>query len=756
MKKKMKILVLGIGPAQVDLLKFLSGNHTVHAISYTSEGEGRKYAQYFEVIDIKDQQAVLGYAKKHNIDLVYTVGSDLGMVTSAWVSDKLQLSSFVTPGIATLCHSKHLLREKLDGMEGNLDYKLLSRPADIGSFPFPFIIKPVDSQGQRGVFLIKNRDELEKKFASSLKHSTARKVIAETYIKGPEISVNAYVIDGQTEFAIISDRITWDNYSNGIIHKHRIPSEFTTEESKELVLQLVAKTVTKLGIKNGPVYFQIKLDNSIPKLIEVTPRLDGCHLWRLIKYTTGVNLLEITMEHLTGKPIQNISATDIATRNVNESWELEFICARPGEKFFRDNYDIVESNYHEWYYHNGEVVKPVNSVLEKCGYKINHLKSAIYERIPFNKPYLTGSETYYIKDAVQSGQLAGNGKYTKRCQKYFEQHYGFGKCLLTTSCTDALEMAAILLDIQEGDEVIMPSYTFVSTANAFVLRGAEIVFADSRTDNPGIDEQSIESLITERTKAIVPVHYAGFSCDMAKIMALAERYNLFVVEDAAQAIDSYFVPSEGMRSPLGSIGHLATFSFHETKNIISGEGGMLVVNDPEFYQRAEIVWEKGTDRAAFFRGEVDKYGWVDIGSSYLPSELTAAFLWAQIENLDKIQRKRKLLWDNYYSGLRKWAKYNGVGLPNILEYATNNAHIFYLICNSLDQRTKIIERLDKNGILAVFHYLSLHKSRFYKQKHDGRSLPQADRYADHLLRLPLFYELTKEKQQKVIDVIKSL
>ena len=276
--------------------------------------------------------------------------------------------------------------------------------------------------------------------------------------------------------------------------------------------------------------------------------------------------------------------------------------------------------------------------------------------IPFNKPFFTGKETVYIQDAVSSGKISGNGYYTQLCHDFFEKKYGFQKVLLTSSCTDALEMAAILIDIQPGDEVIVPSYTFVSTANAFVLRGAKIIFADSREDHPGLDEDKIEELITPKTKAIVHVHYAGVACDMDKIMAIAGKYNLFVVEDAAQAIDSYYTGKDGVRRPLGSIGHLAAFSFHETKNIISGEGGMLVVNDDQFSKRAEIIWEKGTNRSAFFKGEVDKYGWVDIGSSFLPSDITAAFLWAQLEYLDEIQDKRKVIWNTYYEGLKTWAK----------------------------------------------------------------------------------------------------
>ncbi|MBS1534244.1 MAG: dTDP-4-amino-4,6-dideoxygalactose transaminase [Bacteroidetes bacterium] len=373
--------------------------------------------------------------------------------------------------------------------------------------------------------------------------------------------------------------------------------------------------------------------------------------------------------------------------------------------------------------------------------------------IPFNKPHLTGKETHYIYDAVSIGKLSGNGKYTQLCQDYFKNRYGFGKCLLTTSCTDALEMAAILINLSEGDEVIMPSYTFVSTSNAFLLRGAKIVFADSRPDHPGIDEDSIEALITPKTKAIVPVHYAGVACDMDKIMDLAHKYNLFVVEDAAQAIDSFYTGRDGVKRALGSIGHLAAFSFHETKNIISGEGGMLAINDAQFEARAEIIWEKGTNRSAFFRGDVDKYGWVDIGSSFLPSELIAAFLWAQLENLDSIQQQRLHLWNQYQGKLSQWAQQKQIGLGSIPSFATNNGHMFYIVCKDLEQRTALLAHLKSNGILAVFHYLSLHNSKYYAEKHDGRDLPMTDHYSDCLIRLPMFYDIDDAMQAYIINTI---
>lgn len=371
--------------------------------------------------------------------------------------------------------------------------------------------------------------------------------------------------------------------------------------------------------------------------------------------------------------------------------------------------------------------------------------------IPFNKPYLTGNETQYIEDAVKSGKISGNGKYTKLCQAFFEDRYRIKKALLTTSCTDALEMAAILIDLKEGDEVIMPSYTFVSTANAFVLRGAKIIFADSLPNHPNMDTSKLKALITPKTKAIVPVHYAGVACDMDEIMHLATKYNLYVIEDAAQAIDNYYISKTGEKKALGSIGHLAAFSFHETKNIISGEGGLLAINDEKFSNRAEIIWEKGTNRSAFFRGEVDKYGWVDVGSSFLPSEIIAAFLWAQLENLDTIQARRKEIWNTYYNTLQSWASQNNIDLPWLPDYATNNAHMFYLVCKDLNQRTALIEQLKTHNIMAVFHYISLHTSPFYNGKHDGRALANTDHFSDCLVRLPLFYELNeKEVLDKII------
>jgi dTDP-4-amino-4,6-dideoxygalactose transaminase len=375
------------------------------------------------------------------------------------------------------------------------------------------------------------------------------------------------------------------------------------------------------------------------------------------------------------------------------------------------------------------------------------------EPIPFNKPYLVGNELTHIQEAVRLGKLSGNGHFTQRCQQWFQQTYGFRKCLLTSSCTDALEMAALLLNIGPEDEVILPSYTFVSTANAFVLRGAKLVFADSESGHPNMDVEKLASLISPRTKAIVPVHYGGVACDMDAILKLAEENNLFVVEDAAQGFDAFYQFPNGEKKALGSLGHLACFSFHETKNIISGEGGMLVVNDERFVNRAEIIWEKGTNRSAFFRGESDKYGWVDLGSSFLPSELTAAFLYAQLEESKTIQSKRMKIWDRYHEALWPLLMQGKFTFPKIPPYAEHNAHLFALICNNAKDREDLLLHLKNNQVLAVFHYLSLHSSPYFINNHDGRSLEYSDFFTDTLIRLPLFFELPEAAQNKVVSLI---
>jgi dTDP-4-amino-4,6-dideoxygalactose transaminase len=368
--------------------------------------------------------------------------------------------------------------------------------------------------------------------------------------------------------------------------------------------------------------------------------------------------------------------------------------------------------------------------------------------IPFNKPCLHGAELSYIAEAAASGHISGDGLFTVRCQAFFEHRYGFRKTLLTSSCTDALEMSAILLAIKPGDEVIVPSYAFVSTANAFALRGAKIVFADSSLDHPNIDADSIEALVTPRTRALVLIHYAGHACDMAKILAVAQHHDLALVEDAAHAIDASY-----QDRPLGSFGAMATLSFHETKNVTSGEGGLLVVNEDEFVDRAEIIRHKGTNRTSFDRGEVDRYEWVDLGSSFLPADTVAAYLFAQLEALETVQSRRKAIWHRYSTNLAAELAGTGVATPLTPAGADNNGHMFYLLCQSLKQRTALISGLRNDGIEAVFHYQSLHRSRFFRGRHDGRPLPQSDRFSDCLVRLPLFYELTDDQVDYICDRI---
>jgi len=369
--------------------------------------------------------------------------------------------------------------------------------------------------------------------------------------------------------------------------------------------------------------------------------------------------------------------------------------------------------------------------------------------IPFNRPYFSGRELKYLEEVCRSTTMSGNGVFTKKCHRFFEEKYGFKKCLLTTSGTDALEMCAMLCELKPCDEVIVPSYTFVSTALAFLREGAKVVFADSGTESPNITIDNILPVVTPRTRVIVVVHYAGVACDMDPIMDFARENDILVVEDAAHSIDSFY-----KGRPLGSIGNLAALSFHETKNISSGEGGMLVVNDDRFVRRSEIIWEKGTNIAEFYRGMVNKYGWCDMGSSFLPSEFNAAYLWAQLEQLDDIQNMRKHIWSMYYDGL-KGVVDSQIRISDIPAYATNNAHMFYLLCPSLEYRTKFMAHLKDNGIQATFHYLPLHSSAYYSDKHDGRELPNCDMYADCLVRLPLYYGLKDNQVQMISKKIKE-
>ena len=368
--------------------------------------------------------------------------------------------------------------------------------------------------------------------------------------------------------------------------------------------------------------------------------------------------------------------------------------------------------------------------------------------IPFNKIHLFGIEKEFVLEAIASNKISGNGNFTKKCQTFFEQKYTIKKTFLTHSCSAALEMTAILIGIQPGDEVILPSFTFVSTANAFLLRGAKLIFADSQKNNPNIDANTLELLITPQTKAIVVVHYAGIACDMDKIMALASKYNLIIIEDAAHAIDAYY-----KGKPLGTIGHLGAFSFHESKNITAGEGGLLCVNDEKFIKRAEIIWEKGTDRAAFLRGEINQYSWNDLGSSFYPSEMVAAFLYGQLLNLENTQQKRKAIWQYYYDSLLPLASKKIILLAEKNDFSASNGHIFYLICSSLKERNLLIDFLKSFEISAVFHFSSLHKSLFFKNQYQGNELTNSDNFSDCLLRLPLFYDLTTAQQDFIVAKI---
>ncbi|MGH4118090.1 dTDP-4-amino-4,6-dideoxygalactose transaminase [Clostridium sp.] len=371
--------------------------------------------------------------------------------------------------------------------------------------------------------------------------------------------------------------------------------------------------------------------------------------------------------------------------------------------------------------------------------------------IMFNIPPFVGKEQQYIKEAIENNQkLSGDGPFTKKCSSWLEQKFNTPKVLLTTSCTHAIEMAAILIEIQPGDEIIAPSYTFVSTVNAFVLRGAKIVFVDIRPDTMNIDENLIEDAITEKTKAIVPVHYAGVACEMDKIMDIAKKYNLYVIEDAAQGVMSTY-----KGKALGTIGDFGCYSFHETKNYTMGEGGAILIQNKEFIERAEIIREKGTNRSKFFRGQIDKYTWVDVGSSYLPSELSVAYLYAQLEEAEKINQNRLSTWNMYYNDLKDLQEKGLIELPYVSNECDHNAHMFYIKCKDIVERTRLINFLKENDILAVFHYIPLHSCDAGLRY--GR-LNGVDKYttreSERLLRLPLYYNLEESKVKYIVRTIK--
>jgi dTDP-4-amino-4,6-dideoxygalactose transaminase len=372
--------------------------------------------------------------------------------------------------------------------------------------------------------------------------------------------------------------------------------------------------------------------------------------------------------------------------------------------------------------------------------------------IPFNRPCLTGKELEYIAQAAESGHISGDGPFSRRCHAWLEQYLGVHKALLTTSCTHALEMAAFLLEFQPDDEVIVPSFTFVSTVNAFVIRGARPVFADIRADTLNLDERQLENLVTSRTRAVVVVHYAGVGCEMDTILEIARRHGLSVIEDNAHGLFGRY-----RSQMLGTFGSLATQSFHETKNITSGEGGALLINEPRYIERAEILREKGTNRSRFFRGQVDKYTWVDVGSSYLPSDILAAFLYAQLEQHSQIQAKRRAIWEHYRAGLANWAMDNEVRLPYMPEYCEQPYHMFYLLLPSLEARSVLIERLKAQGILAVFHYLPLHRSDMGR-RYGGKAgdCPITEQISDRLVRLPFYNDLSESEQSLIIETITSL
>ena len=750
MTQKKKLAVIGASYLQLPLVrKAQEMGLEVHCFAWEDGAVCKDVADYFYPIDVKKKEEILEVCQRVGINGITTIAADLPVPTINYVASRMGLISNSDEYSQTTTNKHMMHRCFLENDIPSPKFTLVDSNGSyhIRDFEFPLIVKPTDRSGSKGVEKVLDPVQLDAAIQRAQDVSFRKEAIIEEFVTGREISVESISFEGKHYILQMTDKVT-TGAPYFVELEHHQPSSLP-ENIQKRVKEIVLHALDALHIQYGAAHSELKItENDDIKVIEIGARMGGDFIGsNLVQLSTGYDFLQGVVEVAIGK----FHEPQLTEHNHSGVYFLseETKRLKPIIEKWKDLPEIIEAKITDQQLHRIECSG------DRSGYLMYKSDSRQFFKnnmpIPFNKLFLTGKETHYMYQAVYTGKLSGNGVFTKKCQQFFEEKYGFKKALMTTSGTDALEMAAILCDVQPGDEVIVPSYTFVSTALAFVRQGAKIVFADSRDNNPNIDADKIEALITDKTKVIVPVHYAGVACDMDKIMDIANRHHLFVVEDAAQAIDSYY-----KGKPLGGIGHFGCFSFYETKNVTAGgEGGLLTVNDERFIRRAEIIWEKGTNRAEFFRGEVDKYRWIDTGSSFLPAEINSAFLWAQLESLDEIQSKRKQLWETYYEQLKPLADKGYFRLPDMPDNATNNAHIFYLLCNSLEERTALIAKLKEDGISAVFHYLSLHSSPYYMDKHDGRELPNCDHYADCLVRLPMFYELKDDEVSYIIDNIYS-
>ena len=801
---KHKVLILGTLGEFTELVKKAKekGYETVVCDGY-ADGIARTYADKAYTIPVTDVDAIALMCREEGVDGIITSFSDLLLECMVKIADKAGLPCYLKPEQLSWYRDKSACRDVLDklGLPApgfrKISVELLKQGSEeeiqqsIANLQYPLISKPLDKYGSRGIFIIHHSDEVRKKTLQTAEYTDCQEILVEEYNDGYEFNMMTWVMDGKVNVISIADREKTE-MEEGMLPlstRNVYPSRFLTEVEKSAT-DILQNYIRYTGQTEGALSMQFfwKPGRGI-QVCEIAGRFFG-YEHELTDMVYGFQTEELLLDYLYEKdrikemfhrhdihhPVKYGAVLYFQGRQLQIA-DQTAACELAKEKcvvkpwiFYKEGERVIEygpNPYLALYYIETENRRQLELETEKffsemsirdpegreVAYrnKIPEYEKEKKQMIDFNRPAFTGREFDYIRDAVQRGMLCGDGEYTKRCSQWMMDKFHVNHVMLTTSCTHALEMAAHLCDIKPGDEVIMPSYTFVSTADAFVLKGAKIVFVDIRPDTMNIDEKLIEAAVTEKTKVIVPVHYAGVACEMDTIMEIAKKYNLKVVEDAAQGVDACY-----KGKALGTIGDFGCYSFHETKNYTMGEGGAILFNRDEYVEKAEILREKGTDRSKFFRGQVDKYRWMDYGSSYLPSELNAAYLYAQLEARNQIFAKRMEIYNYYHKNLAHLAQEGKIEQPYVPEECSHNAHMYYIKVRDIQVRTRLIAYLREKGICSVFHYVPLHSAPAGQKfgRFSGEDV-YTTKESERLLRLPMFYNLDMEDVKYITDTIAS-
>ncbi len=801
---KHKVLILGTLGEFTELVKKAKekGYETVVCDGY-ADGIARTYADKAYTIPVTDVDAIALMCREEGVDGIITSFSDLLLECMVKIADKAGLPCYLKPEQLSWYRDKSACRDVLDklGLPApgfrKISVELLKQGSEeeiqqsIANLQYPLISKPLDKYGSRGIFIIHHSDEVRKKALQTAEYTDCQEILVEEYNDGYEFNMMTWVMDGKVNVISIADREKTE-MEEGMLPlstRNVYPSRFLAEVEKSAT-DILQNYIRYTGQTEGALSMQFfwKPGRGI-QVCEIAGRFFG-YEHELTDMVYGFQTEELLLDYLYEKdrikemfhrhdihhPVKYGAVLYFQGRQLQIA-DQTAACELAKEKcvvkpwiFYKEGERVIEygpNPYLALYYIETENRRQLELETEKffsemsirdpeeeklpTEIRYRNMRRKRKQMIDFNRPAFTGREFDYIRDAVQRGMLCGDGEYTKRCSQWMMDKFHVNHVMLTTSCTHALEMAAHLCDIKPGDEVIMPSYTFVSTADAFVLKGAKIVFVDIRPDTMNIDEKLIEAAVTEKTKVIVPVHYAGVACEMDTIMEIAKKYNLKVVEDAAQGVDACY-----KGKALGTIGDFGCYSFHETKNYTMGEGGAILFNRDEYVEKAEILREKGTDRSKFFRGQVDKYRWMDYGSSYLPSELNAAYLYAQLEARNQIFAKRMEIYNYYHKNLAHLAQEGKIEQPYVPEECSHNAHMYYIKVRDIQVRTRLIAYLREKGICSVFHYVPLHSAPAGQKfgRFSGEDV-YTTKESERLLRLPMFYNLDMEDVKYITDTIAS-